>query len=61
MLHRTCERPSKRTAREGAKTLATKRKRISIRVAKSLAGTVLAMRKNARTKSRSYKRSCKRG
>ena len=58
MLHKVCERPSSRMARKAGKTLA--RRGLGMRLAKSLAGSVLSLTKNRKQKSCARKRSYKR-
>ncbi len=60
MLHKVCERPSRRMASKAAKTLGRKRRGTGFRLAKSLAGSVLSLTKNRKQKSCSPKRSLKR-
>lgn len=60
MQRESCEQPSERTASEAGKALATKRK-IGKKVAKSLAGTVLSLEKNAHRKAQRKRGSGKRG
>lgn len=60
MQNRVCEQPSKRTASEAGKALATKKK-IGKKLAKSLAGSVLSLEKNAKRKVTRKRLNSKRG
>jgi hypothetical protein len=53
MQHGTCESPSERVASEAGKGLASRKKRVSVKTAKSVFGSVLSLAKN-RNKSKRH-------
>jgi len=62
MQHGACEHPSERVASEAGKGLASKKRRISIRTAKSAFGSVLSLAKNSqKPKRRPSKRASAKG